>query len=129
MPGSRVCLSASGVAAGRLLLRVLRGQGLLREAAISESSKTKTSPDPEWPIFGVWLAPEARETFPKAGGLRPQPWKRVSRAPEAGQTPKFDHFRVRVVLGMPALTNCIVTVGLPYAGPRCIPNLGEIVDF
>ncbi len=44
-------------------------------------------------ILGVWAAPRAQDTLPKAGELRPPPFGRVSGAPVAAQTPKMTDFR------------------------------------
>ena len=43
--------------------------------------------------WGVWAAPGGRDTFQKAGGLRPPLFWKVSRPPGAAQTPKIDDFR------------------------------------
>ncbi len=55
-------------------------------------------------MLGAWPARRARETLPKGGGLRPPPFKRVSRAPGAGQTPKIDHLRVRGGVSLKSLS-------------------------
>ena len=48
-----------------------------------------------WSILVVWPAPGDRETVLKGGWLRPPPFRRVSRAPGAGQTSKIGNFRIR----------------------------------
>ncbi len=45
------------------------------------------------PIFGVWAAPAAPQTFPKRGGLSPPPSGMFFWAAGAAQSPKTDDFR------------------------------------
>ena len=51
------------------------------------------STDRKSSILEVWAAPGGRETFQKGWGLRPPPFRKVSRLPGAARTRKIDDFR------------------------------------